>query len=180
MLAVLAVGLEARDDALALQHADGVAVEGDVDLADAADHLAVVVDRLRALGRGGLLDRDGRAGVELGEDEHLGAVGQALVGLVALLLGVALRVVDDVGDARLLERRPEQGPVELLPAHRRLGVRQQDADLDARLRARCPALRDRRSHAGDRDERDPEGGDELLHSRFLSSGRARTFVGICT
>ena len=37
------------------------------------------------------------AGVEVGEDEHLRAVGQALVSLVALLLGVALRVVDDVG-----------------------------------------------------------------------------------
>ena len=86
-----------------------MAVEGDVELADAADHLAVVVDRLRALGGGRLLDGDGGAGVELREDEHLGAVGQALVGLVALLLRVTLRVVDDEADARLLERRADVG-----------------------------------------------------------------------
>src|SRR5439155_23946518 len=77
---VLPIRLETIDDALPLQHADRVAVEGDVERGSAALDLAVVVDRLDALLRRRLLDRGGRAGVDRGDDQDLGAVRDALVG----------------------------------------------------------------------------------------------------
>ena len=75
------------------------------------------------------LDRRAGAGVEVDEQQDLGAVGDRLLGL--LLLGglVALGVLDRHRDARGVERRLEQRPVGGLPANRRLRVRQQDGDL---------------------------------------------------
>ena len=93
MLRVLAVRLQAVDDALALQDADCAAVEGDVDRRDAALDLAVVVDRRNALRLGVLLDRRGGACVERDLDDDLGAVTEALVGLRLLLLRIVVGVV---------------------------------------------------------------------------------------
>src|SRR5215212_9802984 len=64
VLAVLPVRLQALDHALALENADLLALERDVDVADAADDLAVVLDDLCALGLRRLLDRERGAEVE--------------------------------------------------------------------------------------------------------------------
>ena len=133
LLPYVPVRLEAGDDALALQHADGLAVERDVDRGLAARDLAVVLDDLGAR-LGGALDRERRAGVERDEDDDLGAVREALVGLRLLLLRITVGVVDHVRDAGLLEGGDERRAILGLPAHRRLRVRQQDADVRARLR----------------------------------------------
>ena len=92
-----------RRDAVALQHADRVAVERGVEDGGAALDLAVVVDRLDALRGGRLLDRRCRAGVDRSDDQDLRAVGDALVGLRLLLLRVALRVDDARRDVAALK-----------------------------------------------------------------------------
>jgi len=132
VLRVLPVRLQAVDDALALQHADGCAVERDVDRRNAALDLAVVVDRRNALRLCGLLDRGSRAGVECNLDEDLRAVTEALVGLRLLLLRVATGVEDLVRDAGRLERGGHGRCVVVHPADRRCRVREQHADVAAR------------------------------------------------
>ena len=71
---------------LACAGSDCNPVEGDVDLRDAADHLAVVVDRRPARLRELLLDRDGRTRGDVHDDRHLRALREARVGLSGHLL----------------------------------------------------------------------------------------------
>ena len=173
MAAVLPVRLQAVDDAVALQHADGVAVEGRIEDGDAAFDLAVVVDRLDALLQCGLLDRGSGAGVDRRDDQDLRAGGDALVGLRLLLLRVALSVDDSRGDMGRLERLLERRLVELLPAHRRLRVRHQATSQDAGRSLRRPGRRDRDGDGepGDRG-RKPDGGRlprNTLHLVLLPS-----------
>ena len=107
----------------------------------AALDLAVVVDRLDALRKGCPLDRGRGAGVDRGDDQHLGAVGDALIRLRLLLLRVALGVDDAGRDMGGLEGLLQVRPVELLPADRRLRVGHQAARLDAgALRRRSPPV----------------------------------------
>ncbi len=91
---------------------------------------------------GGVLDRERRAGVERDEDDDLGAIRQALVGLRLLLVSVTVGVGDHVRGLRRVERLHESRAILRLPANRRLGVGQQDADIGGRralagLRERC-------------------------------------------
>src|SRR5579862_238116 len=162
---VLPFSLETGEDAVRLRLADGLAVERDVDGRGAAEHLAVVVDREAALRREQLLDRRGGAVVERGLDDDLRAGGEARLRLRLLLLRVVQRVGDRGGHARGLERLREVRSVEVDPAHRRLGVGEQDADLDVRgllLRAR--------RRAGDGDDR-CERSDDADKGERLPSGK---------
>src|SRR5262249_2696562 len=155
MRAALAGRLEAGVDALALQHADRVAVERRVQHGHAALDLAVVVDRPDTRLGSALLDRRSGGGVDRGDDQDPGAVGDALVGLRLLLLRVTLGVDDARGHTGVTERLLERRAVELLPANRRLGVRQQGADLNAgRLLGRTGDRDDERRERGDDSDRD--------------------------
>ena len=143
--AVRPLRLHAGENAQGLQAADEVAVERHVDGAGAADDLTVVVDRLAADGRELLLDGDRRALVDIGDDPDLRASRDALLGLREHLLRLTERVHDGRGQAGLLEGVLERRRVELLPAHGRRRVRQQDAYLRRARPARGCAGR------GDRD-----------------------------
>src|SRR5829696_2920012 len=166
LLRVQALRLQARHDALALQHADRLAVPRDVDLGAAADHLAVVLDHLRTARPCGGLDCDRGALVERDQDDDLRAVGEALVGLRLLPLGITVGVGDHVRDSGLLEGRHEAGPVLRLPTHGRLGIRQQHADLSGRRT--LGRLRDRAGHGhAHRQRRDRQHYEKLLHDRSL-------------
>ncbi len=153
--AVLPVRLQAVDDALALQDAHSPTVERDVDLGHAALRLAVVVDRRDALGERLLLDRRSGAGVDGDLDDHLGARGEALVGLRLLLLCVTVRVVDLGGDPARLERGRDRRGVVMHPPDRRRGLGEQDANVTAcglLLRACCGARGNHRPDDGDGHE----------------------------
>src|SRR5215211_2288055 len=154
VLAVLPVRLQALDHALALQNADLLALERDVDVADAADDLAVVLDDLCALRLRRLLDRERGAEVERDEHDDLGAVREALVGLRALLLSVTVGVGDRVGDPCLLGSSHECRTVLRLPADRCLRVGEQETDVATFLRFAL-ASRDGPAHG----RRNPDDGD---------------------
>ena len=144
---------------------DRVAVERDVDGARPADDLAVVVDRLAADGGELLLDRDRRAGVERRDDADLGTVRDALLGLRELLLRVVERVRDRRLDASGLEGLGERRLVELLPADRRLGVRQQDADVNRRRRSWRLSRKRHRPSLPRQHAHEPDDHDHKLSSR---------------
>ena len=170
MRAVLSVRLQAVDDALALQHADRVPVERDVDGGRPALDLAVVVDRLDALRGRGLLDRGGGARVDRRDDQDLGTVRQALVRLRALLLRITLRVDDRVADAGCLERLRHRRTIELLPADRRLRIREQETDVRTRLLL-AGAARRRRD-----DDGQPDGCDDGRERRRPAKELAQRFL----
>src|SRR3954454_14403598 len=157
-----AVRLHCRDDAGGLGLAHGLAVEGDVDRRRTTGDLAVIVDRLAALRGEELLDRRGGAVVERRLDDDLRARCDACLRLRLLLERVVQGVRDRRLDAGLLEGGGHGGLVELHPAHRRLGVREQDADVHAR----GPVLRARRRGSDDEprcdDGKDAEHRDGLL------------------
>ena len=162
-----ALGRHRGLDALAHEPADRRVVERHVVVrALAAGVEPVVVDRLDLPRRRGLDDRAARARIEARQQDHLGTVREALVGLRALPLGVTLRVHDGRRDVRLLEGGDERRTVLRLPPDRRLRVRQQHARLDGRglflaLRE-CSADRQ-----ADDEHRHRERDDELLHSVAL-------------
>ncbi len=148
-----AVRLHRGDDAGGLGLADRLAVEGHVHRCGPAGHLAVVVDRLAALRGEELLDRRRGAVVERRLDDDRRAGSDAGLRLCLLLERVVEGVVDRGRDAGLLEGRLHVGSVELHPAHGRLRVRQEDADLHARrllLGARRGACHDEHGEAGGR------------------------------
>src|SRR5579864_1826529 len=162
----LRLALERGEDAVRLRRPDGLAVERDVDGRGPAGDLTVVVDRLEALRGEELLDRCGRAVVERGLDDHLGARGEARLRLRLLLLRVVQRVRDHGRHACGLERLGEIGSVELHPADGRLRVRQQDANLDARLLradARAGPRRHKRCNGGQSQKQENRPAGNLLH-----------------
>jgi hypothetical protein len=125
----LALLLEALGQALALEGADGHVVERHVVLGAAVEGQPVVVDGGHALGLG--LVEHGLAGarVQVDDHQHVGPAGDHLVGDGLELGLVALGVLDVVVDPGGLEGRLEERLVGRLPAGRRLGVGQDDADL---------------------------------------------------
>jgi len=58
-----------------------------------------------------------RAGVQVDQQEHLGAVGDRLLGLLLLRGLVALGVLDLGLDARVVERLLQERPVDRLPTN---------------------------------------------------------------
>src|SRR3954452_12002096 len=119
-LRVLALGLEAVDDHLALELADALVVERDV-VVGALDG-TVVRDHRDALGVGLLGDLDARA-VEIGQHHQVAARRQHLLGDRRVLLGVVLGVLDVDLEAGRLELLLQQGRVVVHPAARAVGVR---------------------------------------------------------
>src|SRR5919204_2285058 len=165
--AVLAPRLQAVDEARALQLADADVVERHVVRGLAADDEAVVVDDLRALADGEVRDRVARRSVDLVEQDHLCALGQALLCLRLLLLWVIERVQHLGRDIRLAECGLEVRRVEQDVARRRLCVRQEGARLDRR---RLPGRRAgaRRRCGGDQPDEDGRGeGRDRPAGKFL-------------
>ena len=156
----LRLALERGVDAGGLCPSDLVAVEGHVDGRGAAEHLAVVVDRLPARRSERLLDCRGGAVVQRGLDDHLGTGGEARLSLCFLLLWVVQRVRDRVGHAGRLQCLGDRRSVELHPPHGRLRVRQEDANLNVRL-----LLTGAAAGCGDGDRRNRGGPDQEQHRR---------------
>src|SRR4029450_32532 len=84
------------EDTPGLRRADGLTVETDVDLRDAADHLAVVVDRRTARPCELLLDPNRPSLGDVRDNGHLRMAGQTGVRLRDHLLRIVQRVRDRV------------------------------------------------------------------------------------
>ena len=131
VLAVGVIGFQAGDEAAALELAHPDVVERDVVRSLASDHEAVVVDDLRVVADGVVGDRDARRRCELVEQDHLGALRDALLSLRELLLRVSMCIDDSGGHVRFPECGLQIRRVEQRVARRRCRIRQQRARLDS-------------------------------------------------
>ena len=121
---VLARRLQPVDDHLALELADSEVVERDV-VVRTGDRPVVGDDR-DTLGLRLLRHLDPGL-VQVDQDHDLTALGELLLGDARVLAGVVLRVLDVGLHTLFRERLLQLGTVTVLPAVRRLGVRQDDA-----------------------------------------------------
>ena len=120
---------QALDESLALQLADPLVVERDVVVGAASERQPVVVDHFDAVLMREADDRGAAAGVEVDQQDDLGAVGDRLLSLRALSGRISLGVDDRVRHAGGGQRLIQVLAVELLPTHRRLRVGEQHRNL---------------------------------------------------